>query len=218
MNRTRRSSLRSTIASRKDVHELESTISDIIQSPLLTTIVARLEMHGPLGGVTEQWKIMRGASAGAPANPYIRPQRSCTCYRSRRRVQPPPCADVERLHLRTTGAGAANCADVQKRSMLNCMFHNVKVITRAGPYAANESEAGRWLALAEGEGRPPHQLGRRPGAVRLVRAYPSNQTEGDHLCRCYGFMSRPIVRFGAAIPMISAASCILYTGCELAIS
>jgi len=57
-----------------------------------------------------------------------------------------------------------------------------------------------------------------PELVRLVRAYPSNQTEGDHLCRYYGFMSRPIVRFGAAIPMVSAASCILYTGCELAIS
>ena len=102
--------------------------------------------------------------------------------------------------------------------MLNCIFHNVKIITRAGPYATNESEAGRWLALTESEGRPQRRLGRRPGAVRLVRAHPSNSTEGTNLCRCDRFMSRPIVGFGAAIPMTSAASCILYTGCGLAIS
>jgi hypothetical protein len=78
-----------------------------------------------------------------------------------------------------------------KKSVLNCMFHNVKVITRAGPYAANESEAGRWRALAEGEGASaaPARATSRSwfdsfGPIRAIK--PKGITCADTMGLCRG--------------------------------
>ena len=107
---------------------------------------------------------------------------------SKRRVQPLPCADPERFHLRTTGAGRELCRCPKKwRAKLRVSQREDNYPDR--PVWANESEAGRWLALAKGEGSPQHPLGDVPGLfgssgrIRAVKLKGLTWADAIGLCR-----------------------------------
>jgi hypothetical protein len=74
--------------------------------------------------------------------------------------------------------------------MLNCMFHNVKVITRAGPYAASESEAAGGLRWPKVKGVRRASSGDVPelfdsfGPIRAIK--PKGITCADAMGLCRG--------------------------------